>query len=419
MGSENTTPNPRSRGRINNALPSKTWLSNGVELLFEREGLNKEGKPFDVIIVGSGYGGAMAAAELSKQGLSVCVLERGREFLPGSFPNSMDEAPLELRKSNSAGSKPIGNLEGLFDIRKGKDLNVLLANGLGGGSLINAGVMARAKKTIFDAPCWPPEISAVSLAKYYDDAELLLGSKMLDKNRAVEPNTILSHSKFSGSDYGPSKFESLRKLSEASVDKVRITNFKSEFQSANITINMRQGRKTIAGLPLNACNLCGDCATGCNYNAKISLDKNLLAKASSNGVEIFTGATVLKVRPNNNKSGNRWLIQLVYTNAQLRSRQSQTKLELKTNNIILSAGALGTTEILKRSQSEDLPFSTKLGQQFSSNGDMITVGFNQNQIVNAIADPKMPHSKRGVGPTITGMIDLRDHPEVRSAGRRD
>ena len=412
MGSENTTPNPRSIDRVNNALPSKTWLSNGVELLFEREGLNKDGKLFDVIIVGSGYGGAMAAAELSKEGLSVCVLERGREFLPGSFPNSTDEAPLELRKSSSAGSKPIGNLEGLFDIRKGKDLNVLLANGLGGGSLINAGVMARAQKKTFDHPCWPPEINAVSLATYYDEAELLLGSKVLDENQTVQSNTIFSHPKFSGSDYGPSKFESLRKLSEASVDRAGTTNFKSKFQSANITVNMRQGQKTIAGLPLNACNLCGDCATGCNYNAKISLDKNLLAKASFNGVEIFTGATVLKVRQDNNKSESRWRMQLVYTDAQLRSRQSQTTLELKTNNVVLSAGALGSTEILKRSQSEDLHFSTKLGQQFSSNGDMITVGFDQNQIVNAIADPKTPHSKRGVGPTITGMIDLRDHPDV-------
>ena len=121
------------------SLPSKAWLSNGVELLFARDGLNKHGKPFDVVIIGSGYGGSIAAAELSKArelGLSICLLERGREFLPGSFPTSIEEAPTEFRTTPYSGSKPKGNLEGLYDIRLGHDLNIVQANGLGGGSLL-------------------------------------------------------------------------------------------------------------------------------------------------------------------------------------------------------------------------------------------------------------------------------------------
>jgi choline dehydrogenase-like flavoprotein len=392
-----------------NGLSSKTWLANGVELLFQRQGLNKYGKPFDVVIVGSGYGGSIAAAELSKAkqlGLSICLLERGREFLPGSFPNTMDEAPTEFR--TSSGSKPKGNLEGLYDIRLNKDLNIMQANGLGGGSLINAGVMARANSDVFEGVRWPTEINANSLERYYDQAELLLGSKNADAAGEVRDKSIFAHPDFSGSDVGPAKYQSLRTLAAGPANsKADVPS--GEFKNANITINMSPGQKTSAGLALNACNLCGDCASGCNNNAKISLDKNLLIEAAVNGVEIFTGATVLSLKQV--KSEN-WQLELVYTDAMLRNRQSQATLSLETSNIILSAGALGSTEILKRSQSLLLPFSHQLGKKFSSNGDMLAVGFEQNQIANAIADPNIAHSKRRIGPTITGMIDSRDHADA-------
>lgn len=395
------------------ALPSKTWLANGVELLFQRQGLNKHGKPFDVVIVGSGYGGSIAAAELSKAtqlGLSICVLERGREFLPGSFPNSMDEAPTEFRASS--GGKPKGNLEGLYDIRINKDLNIMQANGLGGGSLINAGVMARANSDVFEGSRWPAAINASSLETFYDQAELLLGSKNLDSAGAVHDNTIFAHPNFLGGDIGPAKYQSLKALAQGANKGKNTTSAGSlngEFRSANITVNMSQGQATSAGIALDACNLCGDCASGCNSNAKISLDKNLLVEAARNGVEIFTGATVLSLQQNDSQG---WQLNLVYTDSQLRMRQSEATLRLDTSNIILSAGALGSTEILKRSQTKQLPFSDRLGKQFSSNGDMLAVGFEQNQLANAIADPTIAHSKRGVGPTITGMIDSRKHHDA-------
>jgi len=407
---QDTTPKACTK---NSELPSKAWLSNGVELLFERNGLNKDGEPFDAVIVGSGYGGSIAASELSQQGLSICLLERGREFLPGSFPTSMSEAPAEFRRSGSAGTKPRGNLEGLFDLRIGKDLNVMQANGLGGGSLINAGVMERANNSVFEKACWPSEITAKSLEQYYTEAEVLLGSKVLDKNQNPQPNTIHLHPLFSDTNSGPAKYKSLKKLAQSKPDGKHSSEGMeaSQFRSASITVNMKQGQKTVAGMPLNLCNLCGDCASGCNNNAKISLDKNLLAVAANNGVEVFTGATVLEVQAAKRALSEKWLVKLVYTDPQLRSRQAQTALQLKTQNVILSAGTLGSTEILKRSQSPELLFSKMLGEKFSSNGDMIAVGFNQNQLANAIADPKTSHSKRGIGPTITGMIDLRGHPD--------
>ncbi len=403
-------------------LSSKSWLANGIELLFERRGLNKHGKPFDVVIVGSGYGGSIAANELSKAaelGLSICLLERGREFLPGTFPNSMDEAPTELRYSPKCGAKPVGNLEGLIDTRLGEDLNIVQANGLGGGSLINAGVMARAEDAVFDQPQWPKEITANSLRDHYQEMEVLLGARNKNKDGSINANTIFNHSNYIDGTIGPAKFESLKRLaqSEMKSSAPKNTSIPASFKRANITVNMQDGHQTVAGVSLNACNLCGDCASGCNNNSKISLDKNLLVLAAQQGVEIFTGATALQLREfdahctDGDKQKTRWQLDVVYTDTQLRSRQSQPFLTIDTHNIILSAGALGSTEILQRSGEKGLKLSPTIGSRFSSNGDMLAVGFNQSQPANAIANSSVAHSDRHIGPTITGMIDLRNSAE--------
>ena len=395
-------------------LPSKAWLSKGIESLYARLHSADKNAPsdddiFDVLIIGSGYGGSVAAKELSgleKSNLRICVLERGREFLPGSFPSNTAEAPTEIRTSPAHGGKPKGNLEGLFDIRLGHDLNVIQANGLGGGSLINAGVMARADDSIFDGSKWPSAINADNLRAYYAESEEILGAISRDANERV-PNTILKHQLFN-SDKGPSKYESLKKLAKGankSDDQSR------HFKSANLTISMREETLSSAGIKLNACNLCGDCASGCNNNAKNSLDKNLLATAAQQGVEIFTGVTVNSIAKETINGITVWRLNTVYTDETLRSRQQQQVQFIHAKNVILAAGAMGSTEILLRSQSKELSFSDLLGQQFSSNGDMMIVGYGQQEKANAIATPSIKHSERNVGPTITGMIDLRQHPD--------
>src|SRR5262249_13490604 len=90
---------------------------------------------YDVVVVGSGYGGGVAASRLARAGLSVCVIERGREFLTGEFPNRLPELRRELQIVG--GKMRSGRRTGLFDFRLGSDIHVLVGCGLGGGSLIN------------------------------------------------------------------------------------------------------------------------------------------------------------------------------------------------------------------------------------------------------------------------------------------
>ncbi len=75
--------------------------------------------------------------------------------------------------------------------------------------------------------------------------------------------------------------------------------------------------------------------------------------------------------------------------------------------MILAAGTFGSTEILLRSQGEALRFSPRLGQGFSANGDMLAAAYRLDVEANAVADETVSPGKRGVGPTITGVIDLR------------
>jgi len=375
------------------------WISTGIEKLFyhivKDKEQGKECKPFDVIIVGSGYGGSIAASELAEyqkdgEKLSVCVLERGKEYLPGMFPSRMADMPGHVRFSSPDSNKPKGKREGLFDVRVGEDVSALVANGLGGGSLINAGVMVKPHKKVFDNK-WPKSFREENkeLDECYKDAKRMLGATVNDKD-----NTIKLHKKGE-----PKKFIALKKLTN------NINAKKNSFQATPITIAMTD-KSNEHGVKLNECLYCGDCVTGCNHNSKESLDTNLLVKAQRNGVQIYTGATVLRLE----RDDGIWSLDVAYTDEKLQKRQGEA-IKVKARRVILAAGALGSTEILLRSRSEELKFSTLLGSKFSTNGDMVAATYHQNEEVNAVANENDNPDKREIGPTITGMIDLRDNDE--------
>lgn len=375
---------------------SSRWLSREfAELLADPAKCHAEpaAEPaYDVLIVGSGYGGAVAAAgfagcsDVSGRPLRVCLLERGREYLPGSFPSGMAELPTQLR--GRLGERRFGG-EGLFDLRIGPDINVVQANGLGGGSLINAGVMKVPGPEVFGER-WPAAWrDAATRQRYYDEAQHLLGATVDGQS-----NDIGRHA-----DHArelPRKTEVLRTLA------------KDRFRKASITVAM-EDRRTVAGVQLKACKLCGDCATGCNYGAKESLDTNLLVRAYRRGAELYCGATVLRLqRPAG--SGDCWSVQVTHTDEKLRRHDAGPRW-ITARRVVLAAGTLGSTEILLRSQraAAELWFSPQLGQHFSGNGDTISFGYDYGPEgeANAVADEDVPPRDRHVGPTITGVLDER------------
>ena len=366
-------------------------LSLGAELLVRRaEALVAAGAPVDcdVLIVGSGYGGAVAAARLAGQRIpvdgggtrpaSVWLVERGLEYLPGSFPDRFAELAGHVRFSMQDGAAARGGAEGLFDVRMGGDAGLLLGNGLGGGSLINAGVMARAAPGTLRSG-WPAMLSPEILEAGYATALAML-----------QPQTLPS-------DLTPPKLASLQRLAGS-----------ESVQRCAVAVNHAVGHVTPAGVPMQPCTMCGDCVSGCNQGAKLTLDTNYLALAHGLGAELFTGATVERVVCTDSDQGAHWRVDWHFTEPSRRPPEGGA-FTIRAGKVVLAAGSLGSTEILMRSRSAALQFSSRLGCGFSTNGDNLVAGFRQTDVVHACAceqsDPADPEA-RGVGPTITGMAHV-------------
>jgi choline dehydrogenase-like flavoprotein/pimeloyl-ACP methyl ester carboxylesterase len=355
-------------------------IATDVSALYADERASNGTLVFDVVIVGSGYGGAMAAAELagladaSGQPQSVLVLERGKEYTPGMFPSSLQEVPAHVRVHREKSGSTTGWLDGLFDLRLGGDVCALLGNGLGGGSLINAGVMER--------PHWnavermPDSIKADLDTAYLDAVKTRLGARQgnVDNTIGLRP----------GTPDGTSKTQVLRALGTGQV-----------FRQAAVTVEMQPGAA------LAQCTLCGDCMTGCNVGAKKSLDTNLLLQAWQQGARIHTGASVVGLRRGRLA---RWELTTVFTDESLRRRHQP--LTVRARTVIVAAGALGSPELLLRSEAEGLRFSPRLGQQFSCNGDNILAVRDTGLATNPVAHEHVPLDARAVGPTITGVVEM-------------
>lgn len=367
------------------ARRARAWISRGLECL-QAEQAEAGDPPFDVLIVGSGYGGAVAADRLSArtdaQGrpLRIAVLERGREYLRGAFPDRLADIGGHVRFNLPGAGRAAGQLEGLFDLRLGADMSVLVANGVGGGSLINAGVMLFPPPESFAQPPWPPGLDGTELQARADRLCAELGAGP-DGGGGADP--------FDGGS-APPRRAAMRRIDPQA------------HRDVPLTIALQAGRRSVAGVELEPCIGCGDCATGCNHGAKISLDLNLLCRARQRGVAIYSGATVSRLR----RDGDCWALEVRHTDLSLRRRMAGP-LRLRARRVVLAAGTLGSTEILLRSQDAQLRFSPCLGQRFSGNGDLIAALYDGAQRMNAVADDATRPSRRGVGPTITGMLDWR------------
>lgn len=209
-----------------------------------------------------------------------------------------------------------------------------------------------------------------------------------------------------------------------------------DVREARITVNTSDTPVTVPGGHLQPCTGCGDCVSGCNYGAKATLTETYLAAAYSHGARLFVNASVVRVA----RAGTRWRVTFTRTTDQRAYQRAQARLaeELAPNErqelerlvalleheidvavVVLAAGALGSTEILQRSRSRDLPLSWTLGSRFSGNGDYLSFGYWQRDPVDAVGwgstgnrtcpgTSAVPPHPATVGPTITRIARFRD-----------
>ncbi len=336
---------------------------------------------YEVVVVGSGYGGAIAASRLARAGRQVCILERGKEIQPGEYPDTLPQVIREMQTDSPAAQTGIGT--SLYDFHINEDMSVLVGCGLGGTSLINAGVALKPQEDAFNDPLWPKGLR--------DDRE---GHLIEGFSRAAEMLKPVTYP----ADFPPlRKFEALQKAAAGA-------NLPCALAPINVTF--RHGINHV-GVEQPACTLCGDCVSGCNYGAKNTLLMNYLPDARTHGAEIFTRVSVRFLE----RAGEKWKVHFEPL-GEGRKKFDAPTLFVTADIVILAAGALGSTEILLRSKSSGLQVSDRLGYRFSANGDVQGFGYNTAEEVNAVGFGTHRPSEIGpVGPCITGMIDVRPKGE--------
>jgi cholesterol oxidase len=336
---------------------------------------------YDVVVIGSGYGGGVTAARLARAGKRVCVLERGKEFPTGSFPSKFPDLRSEMQVRGR--HLRTGPDTALYDVRIGDDMHVLVGCGLGGGSLVNAGVALRPDARVFADPVWPDEIARDgTLDEGYRRAERWL-------RPSVDPT---AHER--------TKFQSLVKAGKGIGATPIAPRVAVSFAD---TINP-------AGIAQAACTRCGDCCGGCNVGAKNTVAMTYLPEAAKHDAEIFTHAKVSHVSKTRDGS---WRVHLARLDA---AKGQPPDLIVEGAIVVLAAGTLGSTEILLRSRDKGLSVSDRLGQRFSANGDIIAFGFGAKVPVDAIG---VGHPARvemaPIGASVSGQIEINDPDNLNNS----
>ncbi|KAI9686139.1 MAG: hypothetical protein M1822_003794 [Bathelium mastoideum] len=357
---------------------------------------------YDVVVVGSGYGGGVAASRMARGGQSVCLLERGKERWPGEFPTTLEEAAMQLHVTGDEATSddrsiPIdkGNKTGLYHLMVGEGQNAFVGNGLGGTSLLNANVFLRADKRTMALPEWPDELQEDgALDPYYDRAEFML-------EPSPYPEELPE----------PLKLRMLRKQADVVREEAKKEGWTPKFYRVPQTTKFVEGRNS-TGVHMQASTLTGQDTTGINDGSKSTTLVTYLSDAWNWGAEIFCQCEVRFVKKHPVEG---YLVFFAWHGSRRDAFQRELHHDLMWVHakkfVFLGAGTLGTTEIMLRSKQRGLPLSDQVGQNMSGNGDLLAFGYNTNAEVNGIGR-EQPNVDKPVGPTITGVIDCRDQKEA-------
>ena len=331
-------------------------------------------KEYDVVIIGSGFGGSASACRLAEAGKNVLILERGRRWKPEDYPREPGDGWTwdvdEPHKQN-----------GWIDIRFFGDMSVAQGAGVGGGSLIYANVFIEAKPECFNEG-WPKEINYQVLKPYYDTAGKMLNVQTIPDNQMPERFRVMRDGA-EGLGFG----------SQHHKVELAVTFDPQWTYEQQDPFNDNKSKTWVnpQGKEQGTCVHCANCDIGCQVKAKNTLDLNYLAQAESHGAEI---------RPLHVVSHIEQATEAYCVHFHRLDEGKKIEGHIRAKKVILAAGSLGSTEILLRSRDEfaSLPnISRKLGYGWCANGDFVTPAIHEDRDVAPTQ-----------GPTITSAIDLLD-----------
>ncbi|WP_439565739.1 FAD-dependent oxidoreductase [Microcella sp.] len=328
----------------------------------------------DVLVIGSGFGGSVAALRLIEKGYSVTVLEAGRRFADDEFATTS----WSLKKFFWA---PALGLLGIQRIHLLDDVMILAGAGVGGGSLVYANTLYRPASDAFftdrqwaHITDWKAELDA-----YYDQASRMLGVAL---NPSITPADEIMQKV--AADLGVS-------------DSFHLTPVGVYF-GEGAGVEAPDPYFGGAGPARRGCIECGECMTGCRHNAKNTLVKNYLHLAESAGAVVHPLTTVTRVAP---RPGGGYTVTTRTT-----GKGRRTERTWSADQVVIAAGAWGTQQLLHRMKAEGhLPgISDRLGELTRTNSEAL-----------GGASTALRHS-RGVdmtrGVAITSSIHPDEHTHV-------
>ncbi|WP_456694619.1 FAD-dependent oxidoreductase [Aeromicrobium sp. P5_D10] len=334
---------------------------------------------YDVLVVGSGFGGSVAALRLTEKGYRVGVLEMGRRFTDDQLPKTSWQARRYLWA-------PWARCFGIMRLTLLKDVLIASGTGVGGGSLVYANTLYEPLDAFYDDQQWAHITDwKAELAPHYAQAKKMLG---VTTYPGVTPADELMAAL--AKDYG----------------------VEDTFHAADVGVlfgeshGIEPGQEVAdpffggAGPTRRACIDCGACMTGCRHNAKNTLVKNYLHLAEGAGARVHAMTTVTDVRPRGSDG---------YTVHTHRTGNALRRRTFTAEQIVFAGNALNTQELLHTLKRTSLPrLSDRIGELSRTNSEAVLSARS--------ADPRADYTP-GVAITSSFHPDADTHVEPVRYGR--
>ena len=295
---------------------------------------------FDVVVIGSGFGGSVTALRLTEKGYRVAILEAGARFEDDDFPKTS----WDLRRFLFF---PALGLRGIQRIHVLPDSVVLAGAGVGGGSLVYANTLYVPPQSYFEDPQWAHITDWESeLAPWYDQASRMLG---VVQNECMSPSD-----------------DAMRRVAEQH-------GVGHTFRLTPVGVHFGAGPNAHSEDPFfggigparTGCTNCGECMTGCRHNAKNTLPKNYLGLAERAGARVFPLTTARRVRQG---ADGVWHIDAQRTGAWFGGARSFT-----ADHVVMAAGTYNTQKLLHRMKDDGIlpKLSPSLGDNSRTNDEAL------------------------------------------------